>query len=391
MSHRLDRLKMILYPLAGRAFRVAFGFKPLKNAVVFSSFSGKQYGDNPKAISLKLHELYPAYKQIWLFRNPDDFNLPEYIQKVKYGSMESVRALMCSKVWVDSHKKPLWIKKRKGTYYIETWHGGLGFKKIEGDALSSLLPIEVEQSKHNSSMVDIMISNSRHLTNIYKRAFWYHGPILEIGFPKADVFFDKKYVSDTYVAVRKDLNIPMDVKLVLYAPTFRNTYQEDTYKIQMDQLLSVIEKRFQGQWIVGIKLHPVMTDKSDTMYKYSNKVMNLTYYKDMQSLIMATDIFITDYSSGIFDFALTFRPGFIYAKDYEEYVKNDRGFYANIKEMPFPFANSQEMLFQNVLNFDEDHYKNALKQYFDEVGLIQTNHSSEQVCSLINKYMEELI
>lgn len=93
-----------------------------------------------------------------------------------------------AKIWVDSHTKPIWIKKRKKQLYIETWHGGLGMKKIEGDAGERFTNNIIKNIKHNSNIANLFISNSTHLTNIYKRAFWYEGPILELGFPKNDIF-----------------------------------------------------------------------------------------------------------------------------------------------------------------------------------------------------------
>ena len=50
--------------------RLARLLKPIdRNKVVFMCFKGRSYGDNPRCISERLHELRPETDIVWLFRN----------------------------------------------------------------------------------------------------------------------------------------------------------------------------------------------------------------------------------------------------------------------------------------------------------------------------------
>ena len=176
----------IIKNIYGSFFFFLFRIYPITNKVVFSSFSGKRYGDNPKIISEMLYEKYPEIKQVWLYKKNRFKDVPEAVIQKKWSSLGMIYELATAKVWVDSHTKPVWIHKRKKQFFIETWHGGLGIKKIEGDAQEKLPKYLINRIKHNSKMTDILISNSDWLSEIYKRAFFYHGKIEKIGYPKTD-------------------------------------------------------------------------------------------------------------------------------------------------------------------------------------------------------------
>ena len=107
----------------------------------------------------------------------------------------------------------------------------------------------------------------------------------------------------------------------------------------------------------------------------------------MQELIIATDIFITDYSSGIFDFASLRRPGFLYAKDIEDYEK-ERGLYFDLHDMPFPLAQNNEELEKNIMKFDYDKYKSDLEKFFTKMGLKDNENSVKKISDVIEKYID---
>lgn len=80
-----------------------------------------------------------------------------------------------------------------------------------------------------------------------------------------------------------------------------------------------------------------------------------TFYEDMQELLLCTDVGLTDYSSWIFDFVLSGKPGFIIELNLEDY-ENARGFYYPIDTTPFPIATSSEELADNIRKFDAEKY-----------------------------------
>lgn len=364
-------------------FFFLFSFLPLKNKVVFSSFSGKRYGDNPKIISDMLYSRNKDIKQIWLFYNNRFKDVPKDVIQIKWGSIGMIYHLATAKVWVDSHTKPLWVKKKKNQFYINTWHGGLGIKKIEGDVVDKLKKEEIDRIKHNSSMVDVFISNSNWITDIYKRAFWYNGSIKKIGYPKTDYLLTlseniKKKVYDYY-----DLN--SNDMILLYTPTMRDNPKKETFQFDTIQTIKVLKQKFGGNWKIFLRLHPVNEGFIKDM-DLSKEIIDATGYPDILELTIASELFITDYSSGIFDAALLYKKSMIFAQDEEEYDR-ERGLYVKLEELPFLISRNTDELCNNILNFDNDTYLKKLDEYFDKVGLIKDGHATERIVKMITNFI----
>ena len=383
-----EEAKIVIYPIIGNITKVVFGVFPLKKKIIFSAFSGKRYGDNPKYISEKLHELYPQYEQVWVQYKGYTLDCPDYVKVVKFGSFKMFFEACTSKIWIDSHMKRLWWpRKRKKQYYIETWHGGLGFKKIESDVADRLSKLEIVTNKNNMQMVDLLISNSKWLSSLYKRAFWnYSGQILECGYPKADILY--KNNEELIKKLKEKLNL-QNKKVVLYAPTFRESEDTSIYKFNYKRILDTLEQKFGGSWVMLIRLHPLLIKQSeDIIETSSNIVINVTDYPDMQELILLSDLFLTDYSSGIFDFAILRRPAFLYAPDLDEYIKYERGVYMDLRSLPFPFACDEKELVSQIVSFKKDEYLDELNRFFTKTGLIETPESAETICKKIYEIME---
>ena len=65
--------------------------------------------------------------------------------------------------------------------------------------------------------------------------------------------------------------------------------------------------------------------------EYSDRILDLTNYKNINDLFYITDLLITDYSSNIYEFSLMKKPMLFYAYDIDEYSK-ERGFHRNYRE-----------------------------------------------------------
>lgn len=390
MKKTKEELKIILEKIIGKVVFSIFSIFQLQDKVVFSNFNGKKYDDNPKYISEKLYQDDPNVKIVWIEHKGFKINPPSYVKVVQWPSLEMFFQLATAKIWVDSHSKPLYVWKRKGQFFVETWHGGLGMKKIEGDAIESVSQAYIETSKHSVSMADVFISNSDWLNTIYRRAFNYRGEIIKCGYPKNDIFFSNKR-DDIYVKVRKKLGLPLERKILLYAPTFREKYGIDKWlDINFLQLENFLNRSENISWTILVKMHPKMLNCQEKYKKILNdNILDVTRYPDMQELIIATDMFITDYSSAIFDFSLLGRPAFIYASDYAIYEESERGLYFELNELPFPIAHDMKNLLYAICNFDETYYQEKLKSFFAHVGMCESGCAAEVVAQLIVKKLKE--
>lgn len=359
---------------------------PIKNdKVFFSCFSGKRYGDNPKYISQKLKEKNPDIKQIWTYRYTPFNNLDNNIIQVKWLSFSMIYHMATAKIWVDSHIKPEWVYKRKKQFYIETWHGGLGFKKIGFDAEEKISDVEITRMKRNSKMIDIMISNADWTTNVYRRAFGYNGEILKKGFPKSDYLLNN--LKSMNEKVKKYYKLSPDTKIAFYAPTMRENPTVEIFNIDHRKVLESLKSRFGGEWVFMVRLHPVNEKFQEELF-YDNS-LNGMKYPDMQELIGACDIYISDYSGSIFDAALIKKPIFIFANDQLAY-EAERGLYMNISELPFPVATNSMELCNNIVHIDLNKYNRGISEYFKSVALNETGKSTDEIIKIILNKIKEI-
>ena len=122
----------------------------------------------------ELHKLIPNLDIVWVKDPKYEYELPAWIRPVKWRSWQWLYEYATAKIWTNNWGEPDFFVKRKGQLYMETYHGGLGIKKVSGDAAIRDKTIYL---KNASDMADVFISNSDHLSVIYRRAFQFHGPI----------------------------------------------------------------------------------------------------------------------------------------------------------------------------------------------------------------------
>lgn len=368
----LDRVKKIItVEEFGKMLFSKFWKTPLKkNMIVFSNFDGKGYGDNPKYICNKIDK--SKYECIWVVNDMKEV-MPIGIKKVKYGSLEHYRALAEAHFWVDNMHKNMITQKRLGQIYIQTWHGEGPLKKIEYDSQ------ELPQSyyniiDHDVNMIDYFISGSEFKTKQCKRAFRYHGCILETGNPRDDIFFCKKNYKESIFPNLKHK------KWILYAPTYR---KKKSNVINPDIIISRYREKFNEDCIILIKEHPNMTNKAN-IYKYSENVINMSNYPDTQELLMAADILITDYSSIMWDFSLQKKLVILFHPDVESYNK-EREYYLPFEKLPYCEAFNIEEVCNYITNTNMQEYEKNLLLFFTKYKSYDNGNASEKIAALIDK------
>ena len=216
------------------------------------------------------------------------------------------------------------------------------------------------------------------MTQIYRNAFWCTCEVLEKGLPRMDFFF-REDAPALKQKIRRTLGLSDDVKLAMYAPTFRDGSDSlEDYDMDFESLSRALVQRFGGKWTVLCRLHPnVKQEVVDSPY-----YLDVSRYPDMQELLLLADILITDYSSTIFEFAEMGKRVFIYANDVEEYRQN-RGLRPEFYELLFPCAESNEQLTQAILDFDEARYSKDVAALNEKFSLYDDGHASEAVVEYV--------
>ncbi len=373
-----------------------YKYLPVDNKkIVFDNFLGFGYGCNPKYITEELLKQNINCKIVWLVQNPKKSrkNFPKKLKLVDIASEKAIYELSTAKIWVDNVRKINLLKrgleKKNNQIYIQTWHGSLGIKKIENaipgfwEKTFVLKDYYIQDAKYS----DYLICNSTFEANIYKHNLSEYGEIEFYGHPRNDILL--KDLNSCKQKIYSNYNINKSDKVLLYVPTFRDGTRISCYNINFESLKKTLETKFDGEWKILVRLHPKLEKYTNLLIPKNNaSIIDVTQYPDIQELLAAADIAITDYSSCIFDFMLTKKPGFIYATDIEEY-NTERGFYYPLEETPFPIARNNEELIQNILNFDNEKYQQKVEKFLKDKGCIEDGHASERVVELIKEIINK--
>lgn len=360
-----------------RTFARFFWLFPVdNNKVMFTSFVGKQRSCNPlyiqRYLDLKYHN---KFKFVWDLRIINAASSETKI--VKFLSFKHFYHFCTSKVIIDNGGMPTYMPKRKNQYMINTWHGG-GAYKDSSNSKSSKCRLKLE--KYKSENTDLVLSSNKRFTEqvIPDIVLNYKGEIMPCGCPRNDIFFSSA-IKKTREKICKQYNISDDKFIVLFAPTFRNSRLHSRFSdsIPWENILQDIRQRFHKEPIAMFRAHNFMSQYD------AGKVIDATAYPDMQELLCAADILISDYSSTIWDFSLMKKPCFLYCPDLDYYMNDDRGTYTPIETWPGILCRTNEELEQAILHFDEAEYVKKVEKHHRDLGSYETGHACEMVCKRI--------
>ena len=361
-----------------------FRVLPLQDRVSFIAFSGRQYSDSPRRISELLLKEHPEIQQVWAFNEPEKFRFLEEkgIKVVKYKSLEYLYYVMTSRVYVDNAEFWSILKFRPGQMVLETWHGGGAYKRVGGHRID-VNAREQQHAVEKMNKITLFLSSSRAFTNfVIRDAYQYRGEVLECGLPRNDDLLHPDAAAAQ--RVRKALSIPENAKVLVYAPTFRNSHSLDLYDVDFAALKAALERKFGGEWIIALRMHYYLADKA--MASQADFLRNATDYPDMQDLLQCADVLLTDYSSCMWDFSLMHKPCFLYARDISEY-RGERDFYTPIEDWPFPLAADNAELARVIADFDESAYRAAVDRHHQELGSTESGTAARQCTERIVEFL----
>ncbi|MEU9888343.1 CDP-glycerol glycerophosphotransferase family protein [Sphaerisporangium sp. NPDC051011] len=332
--------------------------RELRDATVYVSFDGRSYSDSARAVYEERLRRGDDREHIWVVKDgafvpPDSAALglgPGITPTVvREGSREHYTALARSRHIMTNTLLPQWFRAREDQLCVQTWHGS-PLKQVGGDQRHMTReprpPAWYRQAAEVANW-DLLVTQSPWASGILRRAFGYGGEILESGYPRNDVLVSSDR-AELAAAVRRDLGIPAGKRVVLYAPTWRDhdrrnssvrlDLAEARRVLGRDHVLLVRGHTMQAApAAVGLVVPgPDSLVRPGPMTREYPFAIDVTTYPDMADLLLIADVLITDYSSVIFDFAVTRRPIVFFGYDLERY-RNSRGLYLDLRtEAPGP-------------------------------------------------------
>lgn len=363
----------------------AFHIFPIsEDKYFFSSYEGKQFSCNPKYIYLQLAECYTKRKSfVWEYNAK---SLPTQLDTgcsiVRHNTFLYLYHLLTSKYIITNTGISGNICLRREQVVLNTWHGGGAYKKVGAVIDSAVNGTDTALLRKAASQTSFFLSSSKIFTEIMVPSTLIdEKKFVSTGMPRNDIFFDKKRYEEAKKKVKREYRIP-EKRIVLFAPTYRgdsgdsnNNEEKPDYK----SIISCLQERFGGEWVFLYRAHYYF--ESDGIR--DEFIIDASKYDDMQELLCAADILITDYSSSIWDFALTGKPCFLFVPDLDEYETHRGGFYSPIESWPGEITLNNEMLKKKIMCFDGDHYKEKINNHLKELESYEDGKATDRVMQLL--------
>lgn len=359
-----------------------------ENLIMFESFSGRQYSCNPRAIYEYLLKHHPTFEMFWSVDKKCTKQFKDRkIPYVKRFSPKWFFLMGRARYWVTNSRIPLWIfPKPKHTIYVQTWHG-TPLKKLASDMDQVHMPYtNSRRYKKNFSLEtrnwDYLVSPNQYSTNIFRQAFEFKKPVIESGYPRNDYLYTNNN-RETIEQIKKKCGIPLDKKVILYAPTWRDNqfYSIGRYKFDLGFDLRLLQEKFGDDYVMVLRMHYLVEEHFD-LTPYEGFAIDLSKYEDIRDLYLISDLLITDYSSVFFDYANLRRPIIFYAYDLDFYRDTLRGFYFDLeKNAPGPVVQTTEGIIEAIKVAERNDFKvsDSFDAFYQRFCYLENGESTRKV------------
>ena len=339
--------------------------------VVFEAYHGNEqdgYSCNPRAIyeAMLSDPDYFDFKFIWVFKNPDKFDFLKNNKNTVIVKRESRQYLkFCAKAGYifTNTGLPRYIKPNQYQKFIFTWHGkplkriGCSFNgKTEGKRNKKRI---VRDYSNSGRRLSILLSPAPVFTSIMADAYNLSPKkrqvaMLESGYPRNDYLF--KYKEEDVLRIKMNLQIPLDKKVILYAPTWRPFGYQGGRKYAHREVLDMkkLEADLGNDCVLLCRLHNL--ERGSMQFDQTPGFLyDVSEVKEVNELYIISDLLISDYSGAIFDFAILKRPIVLFMYDLEEYLNDANGLNFDLGFLPGPIAKNQNELVE-AIKYELDHF-----------------------------------
>ncbi|WP_405644839.1 CDP-glycerol glycerophosphotransferase family protein [Streptomyces sp. NBC_00019] len=324
---RAARLAKALRTAALRLhYRVQLRLPLRADHAVFAAYGNRGHSCNPGALEQAFRTHAPHIRTAWIAGAEHHHTIPTAVRRLRPGSAAYWTALARSKYLVTNDDFDRRLVKRPGQVFVQTQHGtplkhmGLDLQERPAAARG----IDFTALLDGVDKWDYLLSANRHTTLTWERVYPGTYTTLEYGYPRNDVF--QQATSQDVRRLRESLGIPEGTVAILYAPTHRDYRRTQRPALDLDRVLRRLGPRF----VVLARAHhrhggPLATS--------TGRIIDVTDHPSVESLCLASDALVTDYSSLMFDYANLDRPIVIHSDDREVY-EAARGTYFDLRAFP---------------------------------------------------------
>ncbi len=357
-------INIIFRSCLSACMRVWGCFIPMDNKMILFSGHSRKYNDSPRTIYEYLisHPDYKEFTFVWALEDPANVDVPGPAIKIKSDTLKYFRYSLKAKYWITcvNIERSLHYKK-KNCVYLNTWHG-VAFNCI-GNAAGG-------RKDYDFSNIDLFCYESEYQKNIFMRDFNVReDALIPTGLPRNDGLY---HVSkEEIIDLKKELGLPLDKKVIMYAPTWRDSYDKGaSYAIKPPMNLSKWEKELKDEYVLLFRTHAYTTRLLGV--EFNDFCRDFTSYPIINNLFKVADVLISDYSACIADYSILERPIICFAYDYYDY-KSTRGLYIDFNEdMPSGILDTEDKVINHIKTMDYDveciKTKEMIKNKFTYLG-----------------------
>ncbi|UOY03638.1 CDP-glycerol glycerophosphotransferase family protein [Blastococcus sp. PRF04-17] len=356
--------------------------------IVYSAFRG-HFSDSPRAIYEALLAQGPdspaaGATHTWLAAPHLQATFPAGIATVEFGSPECIAALEAADLVVSNDHIPLDWEKKAGATYLQTWHG-TPLKRIHNDVLWAPEG-RLAYLEHDIARWDLLLSPNTASTERLRKAFGFSGPIHETGLPRNDLLSSPQR-DQVRAQVRADLGIRDDQTVVLYTPTWRddlvfNKTGPQDFEFPLD--LDDFGARLGTGHVLLLRLHNMVMDRLEVAE--GSVVRDVCSHPDIRDLYLAADLMVTDYSSTMFDFAITGKPLLFFTYDLDYFRDELRGFYFDLAEAaPTPLLRTSKEIVDAIAEIDDltAQTRDRYARFRETFTHLEDGHATDRVLQLL--------
>ena len=351
---KLKKLKeKIITLIKNRHYLKYYYKKPIQeNYVLIESKQGEDLAGNMFYTLKEISQNHKNY-QVFLVATPEkEGTLSKLLKKheldnvkiVIHNSFEYFEKLATCKYLFNDTSFPMAFTKREGQVYTNTWHG-TPLKQMGKDVVNRRYAIG--NVKRNFMFADYLVYPNDEMKDKMLSSYGlkelYQGTILNAGYPRNAVFFDRESEKN----IRKKLKLE-GKQVIVYMPTWRGQMtkkkQDEQFK-EIIELMRYMEENLRDDQVFYVKMHVLV--QKDLKFGDFKHIKSFPTGMETYEVLNIADVLVTDYSSVFFDFANTKKKIVLYTYDAEDYMKS-RGFYYSLEELPFPKTYTPEELLHEI-------------------------------------------
>ena len=361
LSNRKTLIIRDLYGFKIWCFKAAFKFfthfaKKNGDIILFASGSRAEIGGNEKVIYDRMIERGLDKKYKFRF----DFKASITDKKSVFGMIRFIRYLATSDIiLIDDYYPDVYlVDYPKNVKFLQVWHACGAFKSLGFERLGKpgAPPFNTRVHKCYTHVPVSSYHSALHHAEgfgIDEKKFY------PVGIPRTDIFFDEEYKVKTRAAVQEVFPACKNANTVyMYAPTFRGDNANNAYfpfdKVDLNAFGKYLEE---SNSVLIVKMHPFVKRHIEIPDEYKNRIYDASDYREVNDILFAIDVLITDYSSIIYETSLLKRPMLFFAFD-QKYYEATRDFFEPYEDLvPGKICNDFDALMEAIRNKDYEYEK----------------------------------